>query len=142
MSSLDPGLRRALALRAIEGNLSRLRWHAAAMRFELALRRHDRALKYNADQPRIPRGNPGGGRWTFDPSGSGRSRPADRGIRIAQAGMGILLGQQIIHPSNGGGKLCVYRFDFGIVPWRMSSTNMACPPTLIPQAVTHSPIWK
>lgn len=64
MLAVDPDVQRAVVLRAIRGNLLRLKWHGAALRFELALRRHDRALKYNPEQPRIPEGNPGGGRWT------------------------------------------------------------------------------
>ena len=66
MPSTDPELSRALAARAIEGGLLRLKWLAAATRFELALLRHDRALKYNfnPNEPRVPRGNPGGGQWT------------------------------------------------------------------------------
>jgi hypothetical protein len=60
----DLELQRALALRAVAGGLLRLRWLAAATRVELAMHRHMRALKYNADQPRVPRGNPDGGQWT------------------------------------------------------------------------------
>jgi hypothetical protein len=63
-----------MVLRALEGGLLRLKWLAAATRFELALLRHDRALKANFDpnQPRAPRGNPDGGQWTD--GGSGRAR--------------------------------------------------------------------
>jgi len=64
MHSADPDIRRIVALRAIEGGLLRLKWLAAATRFEIAMRRHDRALKYSPDQPRVPRGNPDGGQWT------------------------------------------------------------------------------
>ena len=46
MQTIDPEIRRALAIRAIEGGLLRLKWLAAATRFEIAMRRHDRALKY------------------------------------------------------------------------------------------------
>jgi hypothetical protein len=54
------------ALATLETNILRWKWHCAALRFVVALRRHDRALKYgfNPDQPRIPSGNPGGGQWT------------------------------------------------------------------------------
>ena len=73
MLSTDPELSRALALRAIEGGLLRLKWLAAATRFELALLRHDRALKYgyDPDQARVPRGSADGGQWT---SGEGGGR--------------------------------------------------------------------
>jgi hypothetical protein len=54
MLAEDLELQRALALRAVTGGLLRLRWLAAATRFELAMHRHMRALKYgyNLDQPR------------------------------------------------------------------------------------------
>jgi hypothetical protein len=85
MLSTDPEIRRIMALRAIESGLLRLRWLAAATRFEIAMRRHDRALKYaykygyNPNQPRVPRGQPEGGRWTQVagevPSGSDSANP-------------------------------------------------------------------
>lgn len=64
-TNLSAGARRHTAARTELGIL-RLKWLAAATRFKLALRRHDRALKYgfNPDQPRVPRGNPNGGQWT------------------------------------------------------------------------------
>jgi len=71
MLSTDPELSRALAVRAIEGGLLRLKWLAAATRFELAMLRHDRALKYRPDQPRVPAGNPDGGQWTIDAGSAG-----------------------------------------------------------------------
>jgi hypothetical protein len=46
MRTDDLQLRRALALRAVTGGLLRLRWLAAATRFEFAMLRHLRALKY------------------------------------------------------------------------------------------------
>jgi len=81
MLAEDLELQRALALRAVTGGLLRLRWLAAATRFELAMHRHMRALKYNPDQPRVPRGNPDGGQWTEtdgngNPVGSSRVRLA------------------------------------------------------------------
>lgn len=72
MLSADPEISRIMALRAIEAGLLRLRWLAAATRFEIAMRRHDRALKYaykygyNPNQPRVPRGQPEGGQWAGD----------------------------------------------------------------------------
>jgi hypothetical protein len=55
-----------------EAGILRLKWLAAATRFQLALRRHNRALKYgfNPDQPRVSRGNPDGGQWTRVAGGS------------------------------------------------------------------------
>lgn len=53
MLSADPDIRRLMALRAVEAGLLRLKWLAAATRFEIAMRRHDRALKagYNLRPP-------------------------------------------------------------------------------------------
>jgi hypothetical protein len=78
MLSVDPDIRRLMALRAVESGLLRLKWLAAATRFELAIRRHDRALKYgySPDQPRVPRGQPEGGQWASDGTSSGRVRLA------------------------------------------------------------------
>ncbi len=78
MLSADPDIRRLMALRAIEGGLLRLKWLAAATRFEIAMRRHDRALKanFNPNQPRVPRGNPDGGQWT---SGGGNGQKPTNG---------------------------------------------------------------
>jgi hypothetical protein len=81
MLAEDLELQRALALRAVTGGLLRLRWLAAATRFELAMHRHMRALKYNPDQPRVPRGNPDGGQWTeTDANGN---PVAQRRVRLA-----------------------------------------------------------
>jgi hypothetical protein len=71
-----------MALRAIESGLLRLKWLAAATRFEIAMRRHDRALKYaykygfNPNQPRVPAGSREGGQWAGDGSPSDRTRLA------------------------------------------------------------------
>jgi Bacterial CdiA-CT RNAse A domain len=73
-----------MALRAIEGGLLRLKWLAAATRFELAMLRHARALKYSPDQPRVPAGNPDGGQWTD--GGGGSSSPRSRTDPAAAGG--------------------------------------------------------
>lgn len=71
----DPGLSRALALRVIRSQLLRLKWLTAATRFEIAMRRHDRALRrackanFNLDQPRDDYG-----RWTDEGSDGGAPR--------------------------------------------------------------------
>jgi len=70
MLDADAEVRTIMALRAIRSNLLRLKWLVAATRFEMAMRRHDRALKlaykygFNPDQPRVPAGDPDGGQWT------------------------------------------------------------------------------
>jgi hypothetical protein len=53
--------------------VTRLRWHHAALRFELSMLRHAQALrrKYDPGQPRVPAGNPDGGRWTRVLGGAG-----------------------------------------------------------------------
>jgi hypothetical protein len=74
----DPELSRAVALRAIRSQLLRLKWHVAATRFEIAMRRHDCALRrackanFNPDQPRVPRGEDGAGQWTLVAGGASR----------------------------------------------------------------------
>ena len=85
MLSADPDIRRLITLRAMEGGLLRLKWLAAATRFEIALLRHDRALKrayalkygYNPNQPRVPAGDPAGGQWTSEGARE-RSRQSSR----------------------------------------------------------------
>jgi hypothetical protein len=60
-------------LASIRSELLRLKWHVAAIRFEIAMRRHALALKagFNPDQPRIPAGGPHGGQWTSGAAGGG-----------------------------------------------------------------------
>ena len=78
MDALDLDSQRAQSWRIIASCMLRLKWLAAATRFELAMRRHDRALKYgyNPDQPRVPRGQAEGGQWTLvaGPGGGSRTR--------------------------------------------------------------------
>ena len=78
MNALDLEYQRLDALCIIRANLLELKWLAAATRFELAMHRHYWALKagFNPDQPRIPKPNPGGGRWTDAGMSSGRIRLA------------------------------------------------------------------
>lgn len=75
MSFVTPEIERLRALCSIKSNLLRLKWLAAATRFELALVRHDRALKagFNPNQPRVPAGSREGGQWT---DGGGATRVA------------------------------------------------------------------
>jgi hypothetical protein len=63
-------------------DLLRLRRELAAINAELKFRRFIRSLKagFNPGQPRVPRGNPGGGQWTSEGGtgageGSGRNDP-------------------------------------------------------------------
>lgn len=76
MLTPDPAIGRIAALRAVERGLLHLKWRAAAARFEFALLRHARALKYSPDQPRVPAGSAGGGQWTSGGGSSGRMRLA------------------------------------------------------------------
>lgn len=81
MQALDRDIARRHAVAGIEACVRRLKWLAAATRFEFALRRHALALKYgfNPDQPRVPAGDPAGGQWT----GSAGDPSAPRRIRLA-----------------------------------------------------------
>ena len=128
----DPELSRALAVRAIQGQLLRLKWLAAATRFELAMRRHDRALRravkanFNPNQPRVPRGQDGAGEWT-----DGESDSSSR-IQTAQAGFGTLTAEIPV----SGGRRCVYNFGLisVVIP---GPTRFPCPPTLPIAGTTH-----
>jgi hypothetical protein len=72
------------ALDVIRANILRLKWLAAAARFEIALRNHDRALKagFRPDQLRVPTGNPGGGQWTHE-GGEGSDRSQEARVTLA-----------------------------------------------------------
>ena len=74
-SSFLPSLEDEVAVRRVRAELLGLGAEASLLRFVLLHR------KYNPDQPRIPAGESGGGRWT-DGSGAG----ADGRIRLAQNG--------------------------------------------------------
>lgn len=73
MDALDLEIKRVHSLHAIACSLARLKWLAAATRLELAMRRHDWALKYgyNPDQPRDEYG-----KWTDTGAGQGSIRLA------------------------------------------------------------------
>ena len=73
MQTTDFEFARHCAIADIRARILRLKWLAAATRFEIALHRHERALKYgfNPGQPRVPRGNSHGGRWTSGDNLSG-----------------------------------------------------------------------
>lgn len=73
----------AASLHAVETGLLRLKWLAAAARFQLALRRHDLALKagFNPSQPRVPAGNADGGQWTSE--GGGEDVTRDEPVAIS-----------------------------------------------------------
>ena len=77
----------------IESGLVRLKWLAAAARFQLALRRHDWALKANFDpnQSRVPAGHTGAGRWTRAGGGSG-GFPRTDGLTISDETSALWIG--------------------------------------------------
>jgi hypothetical protein len=74
---MDPKSRMNYSLGQIESGILRLKWLAAATRFEIAMRNHDRALKagYRSDQPRVPAGNSDGGQWINGGGGASRNPP-------------------------------------------------------------------
>lgn len=70
-----PDLSRRAILRTAETRVLRLR--LLRLKDEVGLIRRDRLLrKYNPDQPRVPAGNSGGGRWTSGSGGGGGSSGA------------------------------------------------------------------
>jgi hypothetical protein len=63
-------------LAAARASLLALKRQVAALAFKLKFRRLLREKAYNPDQPRVPAGNPDGGQWTSEGSGSAdRSDP-------------------------------------------------------------------
>ena len=99
------------------------RWLAAAEDVQPSLTRLALALKagFDPNEPRVPAGNPDGGRWT-------RANET----RIAQYSIGTLIAEIPIP----GGRYCVYKFDFGTysVP---GPINFRCPQRVPSAAVTH-----
>lgn len=77
MQAIDLEIAHRAEIARLKRSIVRLKWHAAATRFEIALRRHDRALKYaykygyNPGQPRDDHG-----RWTDTGGGQARIRLA------------------------------------------------------------------
>lgn len=123
--------------------LIRLRADHASVRLDVALLKLRRALKYNPDQPRVPAGNPDGGRWVGDGGGGAGGglarRPAGEGsqpVRIAQYERGALISR---YGAIGGRTWCVYRFSFGdiTVP---GPTNRDCVLAPLSSAVLHGQI--
>jgi hypothetical protein len=96
MQAIDLDLARRFAMTRIRSEIARLKWLAAATRFEIAMRRHDRALKYgykygyNPAQPRVPAGNSDGGQWTTVSSGGGISIALPASVVSADDGTGSL----------------------------------------------------
>jgi hypothetical protein len=61
-------------------SLASLKWNVAALRFQLALLAvayRECKAGFDPNQPRVPRGQPGGGQWTDAGGGSGNSKPTD-----------------------------------------------------------------
>lgn len=61
-------------------SLVSLKWSVSALQFQLALWRgayREGKAGYDPNQPRVPRGEPGGGQWTDAGGSSGDSKPAD-----------------------------------------------------------------
>ena len=76
---------RRLTLNAIVCSPSELKCLAAEVRLERAMRRHGQALQvawkagFKPDQPRVPKGNPDGGKWTAEGGDSGDHKPGKEG---------------------------------------------------------------
>jgi hypothetical protein len=98
MRAAYPDIRRPITPRAIERRLLRLKWLASAVRFEIAMRRHARAMKYgfNPDQPRVPRGNPDGGEWTDGNDGRVRVTASDTPRLGSKLAIAVELARQAI----------------------------------------------
>lgn len=110
----------------------RLRQRLARPEYEL--RRFQQ--KYSPNQPRVPAGNPDGGRW-FGAFSLPDQRPAQDETRpkptvLAQAGFGRLIAEIPV----SGGRRCVYSFGvFSVaVP---GAVNFRCQPRLHWSGATH-----
>jgi hypothetical protein len=91
--------------------------------------------KYSPDQPRVPAGSSDGGQWTSGDGGaSGESDKIPSNARPAQYEIGTLIGQAIIR--NGIGRMCFYRFSFGIV-MVPGATNLGCLSTMPSAGAVH-----
>lgn len=65
------------SIAVVENGIARLKWLAAATRFEAAALRYEACLRkanFNPAQPRVPAGNPDGGQWVAD-AGTSVQRP-------------------------------------------------------------------
>lgn len=81
MQATELETQRLYALREIASGMLRLKCLRDATRFELAAYRHGLALKagFKEDQPRVPRGQPEGGRWTGEGGNSGGGSSPGKG---------------------------------------------------------------
>jgi hypothetical protein len=95
---------------------------------ELAALYESAERKYSPDQPRVPAGGPDGGQWT-----SGDTSALDS-TRLAQYEFGSLIGQAVIR--NGIGRMCFYRFSFGIV-MVPGAINLGCLSTMPSAGADH-----
>jgi len=92
MQMIDLELTRRFAVARLKRSIVRLKWHAAAARFEIAMRRHDRALKlaykygYDPGQPRDELG-----RWSETGGGRGTRLASMDQPRIPRSKIGIAI---------------------------------------------------
>jgi hypothetical protein len=94
----------------------------AMSRLQVALR------KFNPGQPRVPPGRPEGGQWS---RGSSESEAAL--VSGSDYSSGDLIAEL---PFSGGGRFCVYRFDFADVI--VAGPNIArCQPWIFSSAAVH-----
>jgi hypothetical protein len=89
-------------------------------------------------------GNSDGGQWTSEGGGGHDGRAASSvnaanasvrdSTRLAQYDIGTLIGQATIR--NGTGRMCFYRYSFGIV-MVPGATNIGCLPRLPSAGAVH-----
>lgn len=108
--------------------LARMRTELRQIRYDLAARRFANALlraKFNANQPRVPAGNPTGGQWTS--GGAGGS------VDVAANAYG---GNLVADFMTGLGRRCVYSFEFGLVAIP-GPVNFPCPSWTTSAGTSH-----
>ena len=112
---------------------------SALKRFNLAYARYfgeDKA-GFNPDQPRVPKDNPGGGRWVgaFTLPDQQQNETPSRPMVVAQSGFGTLVAEFLVP----GGRRCVYNFgSISIVA--PGPTNFRCSPMAHWSGLTHGTI--
>ncbi|MGC2778514.1 MAG: hypothetical protein WA418_23070, partial [Bradyrhizobium sp.] len=86
-----PPERRATGL--TEADILFFRSNLAALRFKLALLKWRIKAGFNSNQPRVPAGNPDGGKWTDGTGGIGTRFAASDKPRLGPAGRAVLAAQ-------------------------------------------------
>lgn len=117
----------ALRLRQIRYRIAGLAVTSKFLKLALSLK------QYDPDQPRVPAGNDGGGRWTSGNIDAEAGRRDSQRRRLVQS---YSMGDLVVEIPAKIGRDCIYRFDFGLVKVP-GPTNLRCPQRVPSAAVNH-----